>query len=253
MRQEKNSALIDSHSSFRSDWRLLRQYREFKPLLLLLSVAVILTLQRYYGTLGYMQKMLKPHLGSEAAELWSGIGWCGLIIIVYAFLPMIMIKFVFKENIRDYGLSIRGLKHHWKPYFVLFVVIFPIVFMASRTAAFQQMYPFIKPIAYSLGAFVLWELAYGLQFFAVEFLFRGYMLFGLEKKFGWYCLPIMTVPYCMIHFGKPMGESLGAILAGLLMGYLALKSRSIYGGALLHWLVALSMDALAILSAKGVF
>ena len=51
----------------------------------------------------------------------------------------------------------------------------------------------------------------------------------------------------MIHYPKPMGESIGAILAGLALGYLALKNRSVWGGAALHWSVALTMDLAAIL------
>ena len=37
---------------------------------------------------------------------------------------------------------------------------------------------------------------------------------------------VMTVPYTMIHFGKPMPEAIGAIFAGLILGYMALRSRS---------------------------
>ena len=40
----------------------------------------------------------------------------------------------------------------------------------------------------------------------------------------------MIVPYLMIHFAKPWLEASGAILFGLLLGVLALRSRSIWGG-----------------------
>jgi hypothetical protein len=59
-------------------------------------------------------------------------------------------------------------------------------------------------------------------------------------------IPVMVVPYTMIHFHKPFPECLGAIVAGLVLGALALRFRTFWGGALLHILVAVSMDLLAV-------
>jgi hypothetical protein len=50
----------------------------------------------------------------------------------------------------------------------------------------------------------------------------------------------------MIHFHKPFLECLGAVVAGLVLGHLALRFRAFWGGALLHILVAVSMDLLAV-------
>jgi hypothetical protein len=56
----------------------------------------------------------------------------------------------------------------------------------------------------------------------------------------------MVVPYCMIHYGKPMAETCGAIFAGLVLGTIAMRTRSIWGGVAIHVCVALSMDGLAL-------
>jgi membrane protease YdiL (CAAX protease family) len=56
----------------------------------------------------------------------------------------------------------------------------------------------------------------------------------------------MVVPYCMIHFGKPFLEALAAIAAGIVLGTLALKTRSIWCGVLIHVSVAISMDVAAL-------
>ena len=56
----------------------------------------------------------------------------------------------------------------------------------------------------------------------------------------------MVIPYTMIHFGKPAPETFAAILAGFILGYLALKSRSFLWGWMLHWGVAITMDLLVI-------
>jgi membrane protease YdiL (CAAX protease family) len=61
----------------------------------------------------------------------------------------------------------------------------------------------------------------------------------------------MVVPYCMIHFGKPWAEALAAIIAGVVLGTLALKTRSIWSGFLIHVTVAVSMDLAALLQTQG--
>jgi membrane protease YdiL (CAAX protease family) len=94
----------------------------------------------------------------------------------------------------------------------------------------------------NLGFFLIFELFYGLQFLCVEFFFRGYMLSALTGKFGAYGIPLMVIPYCMIHYHKPMPEALAAVVAGVALGVLAWRTRSIWMGVLVHISVAYSMD-----------
>jgi len=61
----------------------------------------------------------------------------------------------------------------------------------------------------------------------------------------------MLIPYCMIHFQKPLLETFGAIVAGLILGLLALRTRSIWGGATIHVAVATSMDVAALIQRTG--
>ena len=55
----------------------------------------------------------------------------------------------------------------------------------------------------------------------------------------------------MIHFSKPWLEASGAILFGLFLGVLAMRSRSIWGGVIVHIAVAASMDVVALLQSYG--
>ena len=117
------------------------------------------------------------------------------------------------------------------------------IFRSTR-ADFLNVYPFYRGAALaSPGAVVAWELAYGVQFIALEFFFRGFLVLGLERYIGRYSVWVAVVPYCMIHFHKPPLEAFAAILAGIVLGEVARRTRSIMGGALVHLSVALSMDA----------
>ena len=68
---------------------------------------------------------------------------------------------------------------------------------------------------------------------------------------GAYAIFAMIVPYCMIHFGKPFLECLAAIVAGTVLGTLALKTRSIWCGVLIHVSVAWTMDLLSLWHTTG--
>jgi uncharacterized protein len=226
---------ISPHSSYREDWKHLKSLLELRPVLIFIVAALCLTGQYYLASLRWLSTWI-------VNPIPQSLSWCGLIVVFYLIVPIILIKGVFRQKLSDYGLAWNGLHRHGWPYLILLAIMVPVIIGISFNPHFKEYYPFFSYASASLGGFLLWELAYGLHFVAVEFFFRGFLLFGLSKRLGPYALFISAVPYCMVHFSKPAGESIGAILAGLALGYLAWKNRSIWGGALLHWGVAITMD-----------
>ena len=167
-------------------------------------------------------------------------------LVVRVLVPLAIIVFVLRERPGEWGFRLRGQWAQLRPYALLLLVMLPVLFLASSLSSFQNKYPF-----YALageGGFHFWgyQLFYGLQFLGLEAFFRGYMLFGLWPRLGWYAVPVMVIPYTMVHFGKPAPETFAAILAGFVLGYLAIKSKSFLWGWMLHWGVAISMDLLVL-------
>ena len=177
--------------------------------------------------------------------------WSFLCFVAYLAVPALLTRFVLKERLRDFGLTFRGFGTHLPLYALLFLLVLPLVYLASRDPSFRHTYPFAAEARNGFTDLLKWELIYGLQFLSLEFFFRGFLIFGLEKRFGANAIFVMAVPYCMIHFHKPWPEALGAIGAGLILGALALRTRPVLGGVLIHWAVAISMDVLAILGSGG--
>jgi membrane protease YdiL (CAAX protease family) len=128
----------------------------------------------------------------------------------------------------------------------MFALILPAVWIASGTDTFRHTYPFYRLSNRSSFDYWSWELMYALQFLSLEFFFRGFLLHGLRRALGANAIFVMAVPYCMIHYGKPMAETMGAIGAGIILGTLAMRTRSIWGGVVIHVGVAWTMDALAV-------
>jgi membrane protease YdiL (CAAX protease family) len=145
------------------------------------------------------------------------------------------------------GWRLGGFLRHLWVYLGLYALMVPVILVVAEREDFLATYPFVRGARSDLSTFVAWEIGYVIQFFALESFFRGYLLFTLERAIGKLAIFVMAVPYCMIHYHKPMPEAYGAIAAGLFLGFLALRYRSWYGGAVLHSLVALTMDGLAAL------
>lgn len=174
-------------------------------------------------------------------HLAQGAFWVGLRVIGYVLLPIATL-WALGEPVSQYGLSIRGIGRHAWIYVGMMALMVPVIAAMSSTAAFQAEYPFYKQATRSWFDLLAWEGLYAVQFASLEFFYRGFLLFSLRPRLGAYAIFVMMVPYCMIHFGKPIAETLAAIPAGIILGTLALRTGSIWMGALLHTAVAWTMD-----------
>lgn len=212
---------------------------------LLVVASVSLTLLEYYGMRQsfwdrYQEDMLA--LPRETSQLYELLYWVSWATGVYLILPILVITLLFRERLSDYGLTLRGFTRHLPLYAVMFVIVGVLVLIVAQDPVFQDQYPFYRFADRAPLYFWIWELAYFLQFFSLEFFFRGFLVHGLKARFGVYSIMVMTVPYCLIHFGKPLPETLGAIIAGMVLGFLSLRTGSIFLGFLIHISIALSMD-----------
>ncbi len=173
--------------------------------------------------------------------------WWGLSVIVLLVLIPMCVGAASGLSPRRLGIRLKGTGRDAWTYLTLFVVFFPVIWLVSQRADFQKTYPFYKPMPGHLGAdFLLFEAVYCLQFFAIEFFFRGFIVLGLKRRIGVASVLVMIAPYCMIHYYKPFPEAMGAIGAGLVLGLLSWRTETILYGWFLHYGVALSMDLLAL-------
>ena len=219
---------------------------DWKVLVILFTAAVSLTLQEYVGQRELYKAWFPEHSADRYFQL-EAFGWWALWrVLGYLVLPALVLLALPGERLRDYHVSLRGfIKHLWV-YVVLFALILPAVVIASRTPAFRSTYPFYAYANRSMFDLWCWEAMYAIQFLSLEFFFRGFILHGLRRALGSNAILVMIVPYCMIHYGKPMAETFGAIGAGLILGTLAMRTRSIWGGVMIHVGVAWTMDLLAV-------
>jgi membrane protease YdiL (CAAX protease family) len=220
---------------------------------ILIVVALIMVFQEYFGDRPSFDQYFGRY--ADRWHTWYQLGsfgwWSGSKVVGYLVVPLVAARLM-RMPLADLGLSTKGFAKHAWIYGVLYLAILPVVVGASFTPAFQATYPFYKLAARSWTDFVAWELMYASTFLALEVFFRGFLLFPLKRALGAYAIFVMIVPYCMIHFHKPIAEVVGAIFAGIVLGTLAMVTRSVWCGVLIHISVAWTMDLCAMLQVYGV-
>ena len=226
-----------------------------RPLVAFVVMGFVLTLEEYYGNRAAFEEHLFPWLWAKYEGGWSWLRlvkyhdlyafgwWTAAKVVGYVLIPFPIWKVLFpKDRLLDMGLRIRGFTQHLWIYGLCLGIVLPLLFFVASQPDFGSYYPFYKSASRSWFDFGAWECLYFLQFFCLELFFRGFVLGALRRSLGSAAIFAMAVPYCMIHYGKPYLESHGAILAGVVLGSLALRTRSIYAGFLVHVTVALGMD-----------
>ena len=180
-------------------------------------------------------------------ELYGYAWWAASRFVGYVLVPLPLWKLMFPEDkLLDMGLRGRGFFSHAWIYGLCLAVVIPVMLIVAREPDFGSYYPFYKQSSRSYFDWFCWEAMYFLQFFALELFFRGWMLGALRRSLGSSAIFAMALPYCMIHYGKPYLEANGAIIAGIALGSLSMKTKSIYQGFLVHITVAGLMDWLAL-------
>lgn len=239
-------------------WAAVRRIRAETWFVLGLALTCFMLFWYFGRSDGYRSFFGDPPMDYET--LWPIVPFlyfASMATLLRLVVPLVAHRLLFGRRPADFGLptskghregAVKGIA--WV-YVLLFVGLFPFLVMVAQTEPFQQKYPLSRDLIDPHGGIwivhlLVFESFYFLVFLSGESFWRGYLTFGTERDLGLYGLAFMAVPYVTAHFGKPFPETLGAIAAGVALGFLALRHRSVWWGVALHYGVAVSMDLLSI-------
>jgi membrane protease YdiL (CAAX protease family) len=152
-------------------------------------------------------------------------------IILFLIIPILIIVALFRESPFSYGIRFGD----WKAGIIITVIstllAAPLVWLAVKISAGMQSY-------YTPMNQKNWLLITILQLIGWEFLFRGWLLFGYEKKFGDNALWLQAVPFALVHLSKPSIETLSTIFGGFYFGWVAWRTRSFIYPFVIHVFVS---------------
>ncbi|MCB0725628.1 MAG: CPBP family intramembrane metalloprotease [Ignavibacteriae bacterium] len=240
--------MVKKYLSELKDLKQIIKSLDFKVTYVFLSVAVIIFLSISFATpLFYYNNIGQDRLDSRLYWFFTD----GLLMFL---IPFLSIKFVLKGKLSDYGFSLGDKKFGLFSVAAFFLFMLPFLWVVSATPDFAKTYPQGgSEVSSNLSIFLLYEAGVLTYMLGWEFLWRGYMLFGLKEKFGYYSIFIQMIPFFILHKGKPELELLGSIFAGLVMGIQAWRSNSFVYSWILHWLIMFSIDTISILREKTGF
>ena len=237
------------------------------------SAFLVLMVWGYHGNLELLRRVWPGWhgIGSDPVtrqHLVPGIPWdhewlsylVGFVLVVG--IPVVLIKFVYRERLRDYGLGLPR-RDRWGLTLVssalLLAVSLPVFYLGARDPGMRAEYPLYRGQFASLAQFLTYEAGYLLFFVTIEFIFRGYLLFGLFRLrdrgalpgvtgvpgpfvFGYYAVFIAMLSYTAWHLGKPVPELWGTLVWGIAAGTIALATETILPIILVHWLLNVFID-----------
>lgn len=264
-------------------WNSVKTFYKEKPGQIIGSAFILIMLWGYHGNLEILSLII-PHWSPPGMDIDSRVqilpfvSWdrelisfiSGFFLLVI--IPMLIIKFGFKQKLSDYGLGLppKGKRKLASALFftLIFICLVPFYFGASDKSM-QEVYPFYKNIN-SLSQFIIYELTYLPFFIAIEFIFRGYLLFGLagvkdyevenagggipgQFYFYRYAILIQMLSYTAWHLGKPLPELWGTPVWGLATGVGTYAVRSIWPATFSHWLLNVFLDAVILSQLNIIF
>lgn len=214
--------------------------------LALIFACVILFLYCYFGSFSFFEKTF-PNVQNLA--FWKIIYHNLMSFVLFFGLGVVYTRFIIKNSPAEFGLKLENKKFAMWTILIAIPICILIGLTTILDAGMKSTYPLIDFNIYSQWYFILpYFISYLLYYIGWEYLFRGLLLNSAEPKCGAMgAILITTLISSLIHtsiagFGKPMVETLSAIPAGLIFGYIAIKTKSIYPTLIIHTLIGFSTD-----------
>ncbi len=223
--------------------------KDIKTYILLLSAPLLLALYRYHGYAEYFGKYFPDMTTNTQYDLYAHFWQFFVFFFLLFIIPLIFIKFVFKESPKNYGLTIGNINTDSALIIIIVtLIIIAVAWFGSAMPDVRREYPLAKILLERHDLIFIYESFYVIFYYiAWEFFFRGFLLFGLKERFGAFnAILIQTISSCLVHIGKPEGEILGAIFLGIAFGIIALRTKSIWYVFTLHALMGVLTDLLII-------
>ncbi|MCB0716945.1 MAG: CPBP family intramembrane metalloprotease [Bacteroidetes bacterium] len=208
----------------------------------LTTAALLVILQNNFGN----RSIFRMHLAEYFPVQWRGVLSWGWWFFVQGFLgfviPVALLRLWKRRSWSELGLGLGD----WKLALTLGAAYLPIVvagtFFLSAHADFQAAYPHYQGAAVNWKFFVVYELLFLFYWVGWEYLWRGFVLFGTARTFGYLAIFVQAMPFAILHMQKPLPEGLLSIVGGIALGALVWRCRSYWIAVPIHAVQMLALD-----------
>jgi len=233
----------------KAEWALIKQQfgsLDKQVVMVLVAVAVLQTISWYLTSRRFFRFELLPTLqGLEKPMFYEFAYWFVGDFTVFFILPVLLILFVHKKKPKEFGVTFGDYKTGLPITAVFLLFMMPILWISSGSAQFTLFYPHLYEAKTDWSIFLVYETGMLLYMIAWEFVWRGYMLFGLKERFGHTAVFIQMIPFVILHNGKPAAETFSSIAGGIILGMLAWRTGSFIYCAITHFGIMFIIDLFA--------
>jgi membrane protease YdiL (CAAX protease family) len=143
-------------------------------------------------------------------------------------LPLLIIVIFLRKNPIRFGLQFGNIKVWCFHVLITILIGLPVLYFASNYQPLREFYTVsqLNPMKHMYET-VVYMLGW-------EFIFRGFLLFGLKEKLKETSILVQMVPFVIVHFGKPEVETISTILMGIYLGYVAYRGNSFWPAFIIH-------------------
>lgn len=215
----------------------------------LLSAPVLLTIYRYFFEAQDFMVYFPSLQTMEQGEVYAYILEHASFFILLFIIPLLILKYFQKGEIIRQSFALPKFNRTILIGLIIcFVLVVVNAYSGSSLPSVMSEYPLPRKLLSDQSMLVVYFFAYALLYYLPwEFFFRGFLLFGLDKKYGvMAAIMIQTISSSLVHIGKPMEEMVGSIPFGILTGIIAVYTRSIWYVLLLHILLGVLTDMFVI-------
>ncbi len=212
----------------------------------LIFATIVIFVYCYFGSFSFFD----AHFDCENSGFFRIIYHNVSAFVLFFVFGLIFVKCILKQKLFDVGLQ-RGNVKLGLILAGIATIIVPLLGLSTvLDSEMSHTYPLVDLHTYSEWYFVLgYFLSYILYYIGWEFLFRGILLLNLEKGglSPLTAILISTMISALIHtsiagFGKPMIETLSAIGAGAIFGFISWRTKSLYYSLYMHILIGFTTD-----------
>jgi membrane protease YdiL (CAAX protease family) len=153
-------------------------------------------------------------------------------VIFYLLIRLLFILVIQRESPKSFGFQLGDWQAGLVITLLAIVLLGPVMWwLGRRDAGLQAYYGNYYIADVFLDVF--------LDLIRWEFFFRGWLLFGYAWRFGAHALWLQSVPFALVHIGKPELETLSTIFGGFALGWVAWRPRSFLYPFLIHYAISM--------------
>jgi len=222
-----------------------------KNLIIIFVVIVVISLLKLcgFGFGNEIKLSLLLGTGLFGSDQYLGVWFVFILFPVLGLLlPLFVVKFVFKEDAKEYGFGLGDTKTGM----IWLLVLLPVSVIGSLAVTVLGVHTYYSYLtdenwlkAYYVALHCISYIGFVLGF---EFLFRGFVLFGLAKNLGndtnakWIAVFFSGAASVVCLLGLPITFIVSALALFIPAGFLNFRLRSFLYIAMFHWSAGIWAD-----------